>query len=266
MMNITWSFSEKLLDRVDARTQEEKRTKQEYLKREFIGKELKKFYSPKRKMNVYRIGHTNRIISENEFALFINSGLIVPNVPQQVEKQPDKKATKKVTDTADIPIVEPNYTQTIDDAIEKANTSIENAKKDLTNTNSIIAATKNSLKRHAKVPSLSIRGKKEPIQEPAEQHTVATVEEAPQAKFSMAEEQLDDATIDSKADEQEQRQESYNEILEKTGVLTPIEESTFFDVSDIPEFQSFKEDHNEKQGFLSALKGKMQQLIVQRTP
>lgn len=112
MNMLEWTFSDKILSQVVGTDERDIKQKQEMLRKNFIGKELKKFYSPKRQACVYRIGHTNRIISENEFQSYINNGLIVPSYKQKKTLQRSSQITKQffnnTQNTADIPIEEPS--------------------------------------------------------------------------------------------------------------------------------------------------------------
>lgn len=111
----SWKFSDDILNHVVGKTDEEIREKQNLIRKRFLGKELKRFYSPKRDGYVYRIGHTNHIISEVEFQDFVNNGLVIPTYKGITEttlentKRVFRKIVKSPADTGEMPIAEPDY-------------------------------------------------------------------------------------------------------------------------------------------------------------
>lgn len=111
---LTWRFGDGILEQVTGATEADIKAKQKVLSNKFIGKELHRFYSPKKQEFVYRIGHTNRIISESEFETFVNNGLIVPKIRSVAEQLTNAGAhtVRRIVngrDTSSIPIVEPSY-------------------------------------------------------------------------------------------------------------------------------------------------------------
>lgn len=112
MNTLAWTFSDKILEQVVGVDDRDVKRKQDMLRKNFIGKELRRFYSPKRQACVYRIGHTNRIISESEFQAYVNSGLLVPSYKQKGTLQRSTHIAKQIVgntqDTADIPVTEPS--------------------------------------------------------------------------------------------------------------------------------------------------------------
>ena len=110
---IVWTFSERLLDKVSGKNQQDTDYKKRMLRENFIGKELHKccVMQPNGdRQYVYRIGHTNRIITEQEFKTFVNNGLLVSRVKEQtiLQRTSARIAHQIVGNTGDIPISTPD--------------------------------------------------------------------------------------------------------------------------------------------------------------
>lgn len=220
---IVWTFSERLLDKVSGKDQQDTDYKKRMLRENFIGKELHKccVMQPNGdRQYVYRIGHTNRIITEQEFKTFVNNGLLVSRVKEQtiLQRTSARIAHQIVGNTGDIPISTPDM-QIAAPAPEKpaAFVATEQPKKSKLS------------RRHATTPVSA-----ELPFAPARSAVPAMAELPKQTTTDMG-------------------NASY--ILQQTGMMQAINDTQFFETSERPSFKPFAPEEPEKTGVFGRLKG-----------
>lgn len=225
MNTLEWTFSDKILDQVVGTDDRDVKRKQDMLRKNFIGKGLKKFYSPKRQACVYRIGHTNRIISESEFQAYVNSGLLVPSYKQKGTLQRSTHIAKQIVgntqNTADIPVAEPSlYYEAQTPAVTPAPAL----------TKPVAKERRTPLARKAPQQATNVIASQVavPVPQPVNASTNTNVSES----YMMA---------------------SY--ALQQTGMMQAIDDSDFFDM-EVPTFKPFEEDKPKKDNpFVNRIKG-----------
>lgn len=225
MADITvYTFSEKLLDKVSGKDPQDTEHKKRILRDNFVGKELHKCYVQGQGKYVYRIGHTNRVISEQEFKAFVNNGLIRSEVREQtiLQRTSARIAHQIVGNTGDIPISTPDM-QIPAPAPEKPAAFVAQEQQ--------APARKQHLNRR-RVPS--------PVSaelpfEPAARAVAAPAGRAQQPAASG----MGDASY----------------ILQQTGMMQAINDTMFFETSERPSFKPFEPAEPEKEGIMGRIKG-----------
>lgn len=224
MNTLAWTFSDKILEQVVGIDDRDVKRKQDMLRKNFIGKELRRFYSPKRQACVYRIGHTNRIISESEFQAYVNSGLLVPSYKQKGTLQRSTHIAKQIVgntqDTDDIPVTEPSLYYEVQ---KPAPTSAKTFTKPVAKERNSPFAPKALRQATSAITSQATTPAKQPVQT-----TNRNVSES----YMMA---------------------SY--ALQQTGMMQAIDDSDFFEM-ETPTFKPFEEEKtNKSHPFISKLRG-----------
>ena len=220
---IVWTFSEKLLDKVSGKDQQDTDYKKRMLKENFIGKELHKccIMQPNGdRQYVYRIGHTNRIITEQEFKTFVNNGLLVSRVKEQtiLQRTSARIAHQIVGNTGDIPISTPDM-QVAAPVPEKPAAFVAQEQ-----------PKKAKLSRRHATASVTA----ELPFEPARATVPATVARPKQTAPDMG-------------------NASY--ILQQTGMMQAINDTQFFETSERPSFKPFEPEEPSKTSMLDRIKG-----------
>lgn len=239
-----WKFSKAMLNHVVGDTQEDIMNKRRELERSYIGKELRKFYSKKRGCFVYRIGHTNQIISESEFATYVNRGLIVPEirkVPEQLINTSKHVARQIVgaADTGSLPTVDPTYysvpsaTRPQPQAVRPRGAHF--APQAVPAAERVASRIPQAAPRFRQPAMATVRSTA-PISEPVTPSMIAGIP---------------DSILDREGDSVSAAEERLNQ----TGMMKAIRDTDFFDRNDAPKFEDFTKD-DEPSGF-EAAKGKV---------
>lgn len=224
MSTKTWMLNDKVLDAVTGKDERTIREKQDMLRRNFIGKEITEWYSPKRQAKVYLIGHTNRIITQSEFETYMKHGMIDPY------QKPVKTMLRHTSK-----IVAPQPQQPVDDVPVQNTDSITITEPQLTY--DVRPATESV------APKLS---RQRPVTAEARKPTPAARSIAMPRRAAVP--------VSAIAQSSDYRNAAY--ALEQTGMMQAINASDFFDMDDTPSFTSFKaEKHSGNRSIMDRITG-----------
>lgn len=242
MADIVFAFNDNLLQHVKGTSPKDTAKKKEVLKRDFIGQELHKCSLKQADGTttlVYRIGYTNRIITDDEFNQYINAGLLSPRVKQPIVDSAVKHIAHQIVgNTTEIPVQQPNLQYNV----ERPTKPLE-------------IESKPKLNRKVHQP---VKKAAEPVINKVEQTIAAQVMQkepvavpvpAPAAKASTPEPVQTDFAMQANQDVKN----STSYILQQTGMFQALQDTTLFD-EPCRQFQ-FEPETKSSNGVVAKIKG-----------